>query len=125
MPPSRRASSKLSDALIAFVLYAVAAVLFPDVWNTLATVVGVGRGTDLLPCALIVAFLSYLSTSCLRLPALTCAYLRFRGLEFQITQPARRIGLDEVGRSPVQAWAIVDAQVSGPATSNDETNPSA
>ena len=102
-------------ALIAFVLFAVASVLFPDVWNALAHVVGVGRGTDLLLYVLIVVFLGYITTS----------YLRFRGLEIQITQLSRRIALDEVGRSPVQAWAIVDAQVSGPATSNDETDPSA
>ena len=78
-------------ALIAFVLFAVASVLFPNVWNTLARLVGVGRGTDLLLYVLIVVFLGYLTSS----------YLRFRGLESQITLLARRIALDEVGIHPV------------------------
>ena len=78
-------------ALIAFILFAGASVLFPDVWNTLANAVGVGRGTDLLLYALIVVFLGYLTSS----------YLRFRGLESQITLLARRIALDEVGVLPV------------------------
>ena len=78
-------------ALIAFVLFAVASVLFPNVWNTLANAVGVGRGTDLLLYVLIVVFLGYLTSS----------YLRFRGLESQITLLARRIALDEVGVRPV------------------------
>jgi small membrane protein len=80
-------------ALIVFVLFAVASVLFPDVWNALAKLVGVGRGTDLLLYVLIVVFLGFMATS----------YLRFRGLEFQITQLARRIALDEVGVGPVQS----------------------
>lgn len=80
-------------ALIAFVLFAVASVLFPNVWNALANAVGVGRGTDLLLYVLIVVFLGYLTSS----------YLRFRGLESQITLLARRIALDEVGIQPVPA----------------------
>ena len=80
-------------ALIAFVLFAVASVLFPDVWNALANLVGVGRGTDLLLYVLIIVFLGFMATS----------YVRFRGLEFQITQLARRIALDEVGVGPVQS----------------------
>ena len=79
-------------ALIVFVLFAVASVLFPDVWNALAKLVGVGRGTDLLLYVLIIVFLCFMATS----------YLRFRGLEFQITQLARRIALDEVGLRPVE-----------------------
>ena len=87
-------------ALIAFVLFAVASVLFPDVWNALAHVVGVGRGTDLLLYVLIVVFLGYMTTS----------YLRFRGLEIQITQLSRWIALDEVGIRPVQSRERTSAE---------------
>ena len=87
-------------ALIAFVLFAVASVLFPDVWNALAHVVGVGRGTDLLLYVLIVVFLGYMTTS----------YLRFRGLEIQITQLSRWIALDEVGVGPVQSREPTSAE---------------
>ena len=73
-------------AVIAFALLAVFSVLLPDAWNSAAAVVGVGRGTDLLLYGLIVVFLGYLVTS----------YRRFRGLEGQITQLARRLALDEV-----------------------------
>jgi hypothetical protein len=85
-------------ALIVFVLFAVASVLFPDVWNALAKLVGVGRGTDLLLYGLIIVFLGFMTTS----------YLRFRGLEVQITQLARRIALDEVGLRPVEGRPIAN-----------------
>ncbi|GEA89950.1 DUF2304 domain-containing protein [Cellulomonas cellasea] len=83
--------------LLAFVLFAAASVLFPEVWNALANAVGVGRGTDLLLYGLILAFLGYMATS----------YLRFRGLEAQITLLARRIALDEVGVGPVPEQGAV------------------
>ncbi|MBO9556660.1 DUF2304 domain-containing protein [Cellulomonas sp.] len=69
-----------------FAALAVLSVLFPDAWNAVAQVVGVGRGTDLLLYGLIVVFLGYLVTS----------YRRFRDLEGQITRLARRLALDEV-----------------------------
>ena len=99
-------------ALIVFVLFAVASVLFPDVWNTLANLVGVGRGTDLLLYVLIIVFLGFMATS----------YLRFRGLEFQITQLARRIALDEVGVGPVQSRQPTSPESTGP-TIDDATAP--
>ena len=102
-------------ALIAFVLFAVASVLFPNVWNTLANAVGVGRGTDLLLYVLIVVFLGYMTTS----------YLRFRGLEIQITQLSRRIALDEVGVGPVQSREPASAErpESAEPTIDDATAP--
>ena len=90
-------------ALIVFVLFAVASVLFPDVWNALAKLVGVGRGTDLLLYVLIIVFLGFMATS----------YMRFRGLEFQITQLARRIALDEVGLRPVEGRPTASARAAG------------
>jgi hypothetical protein len=51
--------------------------------------VGVGRGTDMVLYALVVAFLSFTVTT----------YLRFRDLETNYTRLARRIALEDV-RSP-------------------------
>jgi len=99
-------------ALIVFVLFAVASVLFPDVWNALAKLVGVGRGTDLLLYVLIIVFLGFMATS----------YLRFRGLEFQITQLSRRIALDEVGVGPVQSRQPTSPESTG-ATIDDTAAP--
>jgi len=73
-------------SVIGFAALAVLSVLFPDAWNAAAAVVGVGRGTDLLLYGLIVVFLGYMVTT----------YRRFRHLESQITQLARRLALDEV-----------------------------
>jgi len=69
----------------AFVLFAGASVIFPEIWNAMANALGVGRGTDLLLYTLIVACLVYVASS----------YLRFRELEAKVTLLARRIALDE------------------------------
>ncbi|HEX2704476.1 MAG TPA: DUF2304 domain-containing protein, partial [Candidatus Lustribacter sp.] len=63
---------------------AIWSILFPSVWTRMAGVVGVGRGTDLVLYALVVAFLSFTVTT----------YLRFRELEARYTTLARRIALD-------------------------------
>ena len=44
--------------LVVFAAIAVISILFPNVWNRVATLVGVGRGTDVVLYALVVAFLS-------------------------------------------------------------------
>jgi small membrane protein len=74
--------------LVLFAAFAVVSILFPDLWNKIATVAGVGRGTDMVLYALVVAFLSFTVTT----------YLRFRDLETRYTKLARRLALDEVGR---------------------------
>ena len=71
--------------LLLFGVVCVGSVLAPNVWNSAARQVGVGRGTDLLVYGLIVAFMGYTVTS----------YLRFRALEGQITRLARRLAIDE------------------------------
>lgn len=71
--------------LIAFVAFALVTILFPDVWTSIARVVGVGRGADLVLYGLVVAFLSFTVTT----------YLRFRDLETRYTRLARRMALDE------------------------------
>jgi len=72
--------------LVLFAVAAVLSILFPATWTRLANLVGVGRGADLLLYALMVAFLGFVATT----------YRRFRVLESQFTQLARRIALDEV-----------------------------
>jgi len=76
--------------LILFAGFAVVSILFPAVWNRMAKLVGVGRGTDMVLYALVVAFLSFTVTT----------YLRFRDLETRYTKLARRLALDEAGAAP-------------------------
>ncbi|MGA8979404.1 MAG: DUF2304 domain-containing protein, partial [Pedococcus sp.] len=74
--------------LLLFASFAVVSILIPNVWNRIAHVVGVGRGTDMVLYALVVAFLSFTVTT----------YLRFRELETRYTRLARRLALDEAER---------------------------
>ncbi|NLF05686.1 MAG: DUF2304 domain-containing protein [Actinomycetales bacterium] len=57
--------------LLGFVVAAVVSVAFPTVLSQLAGFVGVGRGTDLLLYALVIAFLSFIATSLRRTRQLT------------------------------------------------------
>src|SRR5690606_34504048 len=57
--------------LLGFVAAAVVSVAIPSVLSQLAAFVGVGRGTDLLLYALVIAFLSYIATSLRRTRQLT------------------------------------------------------
>ena len=74
--------------LLLFAGFAVVSILFPTVWNNIAHLVGVGRGTDMVLYALVVAFLSFTVTT----------FLRFRDLESRYTRLARRLALDEAQR---------------------------
>jgi hypothetical protein len=76
--------------LLAFAGVAIVSILFPTTWNALAHLVGVGRGTDMVLYALVVAFLSFTLTT----------YLRFRDFEARYTKLARRIALDEAPPPP-------------------------
>jgi small membrane protein len=94
--------------LVVFAVFGVLSILFPGTWTRLATLVGVGRGADLLLYALLVAFLGYVATS----------YLRFRELENRFTRLARRIALDEVPpppRSGQEGPALPGGRPGGPA----------
>ena len=73
--------------LMLFAALAMWSILFPSVWDRIAGIVGVGRGTDMVLYALVVAFLSFTLTT----------YLRFRDLETRYTKLARRLALDEAG----------------------------
>jgi hypothetical protein len=74
--------------LLIFALGAMASIILPTWVTRLAHLVGVGRGTDLLLYALIVAFLGYTATS----------YRRSRQIERRFTELTRQIALDEVSR---------------------------
>ena len=74
--------------LLLFAAGAVVSILFPNLWNRLASIAGVGRGPDMVLYALVVAFLSFTVTT----------YLRFRELETRYTRLARRLALDEAQR---------------------------
>lgn len=71
--------------LVLFVLGAVASVIFPQVLTRVANAVGVGRGADLLLYALVIAFLSYISTS----------HRRMNRMSRQITLLTRELTLAE------------------------------
>ena len=74
--------------LLLFAAFAVWSILFPSVWNRMAKLVGVGRGTDMVLYALVVAFLSFTLTT----------YVRFRDFEARYTKLARRQALNEAAR---------------------------
>ena len=76
--------------LAALAGFAVASILFPNVWTRLAHTVGIGRGTDLILYALVVAFFGFVASS----------FRRFRDLEVRYTRLARRIALDEAPPPP-------------------------
>ncbi|SDP28795.1 hypothetical protein SAMN04489867_1959 [Pedococcus dokdonensis] len=76
--------------LLMFAAFAVVSILFPNLWNRMAAVAGVRRGTDLVLYSLVVAFLSFTVTT----------YLRFRDFEARYTRLARRLALDEVRGGP-------------------------
>jgi hypothetical protein len=84
--------------LLLFAAFAVWSILFPSVWNRIAKLVGVGRGTDMVLYALVVAFLSFTLTT----------YVRFRDFEARYTKLARRQALDEAG-PPLDAAAAAAA----------------
>ncbi len=73
--------------LVLFAALAIWSILVPETWTALAQFVGVGRGTDLILYALVVAFLSFTAST----------YLRYRRLEANLTNLARQVALDEAG----------------------------
>lgn len=75
------ASTKL--AFVLFILFGIYAALRPGDVQAVATVLGVGRGTDLLLYALVVVFTF----------ATLNAYLRFKEIELRYARLARAIAL--------------------------------
>lgn len=77
--------------LLGFVALAVLSVLFPEWLTWAAQLMGVGRGTDLVLYALVVAFITYVVTT----------HRRMVGLDRKITVLARRLALEEARSSAV------------------------
>jgi hypothetical protein len=71
--------------MLLFILAAASSVFFPQIWTVAAQFFGIGRGTDLLLYLLVLIFVGYVSTT----------YRRFRQLEAQQTQLARKLALME------------------------------
>lgn len=72
-------------ALLVFAALAALSVLFPALWTKVAHSVGVGRGTDLILYALVLAFFGFVATT----------FRRQRESEQRYTQLARKIALAE------------------------------
>ncbi|AZC13460.1 DUF2304 domain-containing protein [Microbacterium sp. ABRD28] len=94
--------------LALFTLVAVASVLFPEWLTWLASLVGVGRGTDLLLYAFVLVFLLFVITQ----------YRRNLAVNRRITLLSRRIALDE---ALVEERA--DVVLAGDAARQDEDVP--
>jgi hypothetical protein len=71
--------------MMLFILAAILSVLFPQWLSWVASLIGVGRGTDLLLYALVVMFLVFVYTQ----------YRRNMALQRQLTRLARKIALVE------------------------------
>jgi hypothetical protein len=71
--------------LLGFAATAAASVFFPVLLTRVARLLGIGRGTDLVLYALIVAFMAFVAT----------AAQRHRRTEESITRLARRMALNE------------------------------
>lgn len=71
--------------ILAFAVFAVAAVLFPGVLTNVAHLVGVGRGADLLLYATVLVLLGFLALQ----------EARTKAAEKRTTYLARRLALDE------------------------------
>lgn len=71
--------------ILAFAVFAVAAVLFPGVLTSVAHLVGVGRGADLLLYATVLVLLGFLALQ----------EARTKAAEKRTTYLARRLALDE------------------------------
>jgi hypothetical protein len=94
--------------LLSFVAFAGFSLLFPLAWTRVAQLLGVGRGTDLLLYALIVAFLGGVATT----------YSRFVQQQRMITALSRRLALleapehrDAAARLTPEYVAEIDAQI--------------
>lgn len=83
---------------LAFVIFAIVTILMPGITGYLAGLVGVGRGTDLLLYALVIAFLAQILSS----------FRRNAARERQITKLARRIALDTAPAPPADALPSAD-----------------
>ena len=82
-----------------FVLAAILSILFPQWLTWVASLIGVGRGTDLLLYALVIIFLAFVYTQ----------YRRNLALQREITLLARKTALIEAAGREDQSTAGDDA----------------
>jgi len=99
-------------ALAAFVAAAVLSIAFPVWLSRAANFVGVGRGTDLLLYALVIAFLSSIATS----------HRRMNQMSRQITLLTRELTLSEArgSRTTTTASSPAASAAAGPAEATGE-----
>ncbi len=69
--------------LLLFIVAAGSSVVFPQLWTFAASFLGVGRGADLLLYITVLAFLGFIATT----------YRKFRSIEKDVTELARRVAL--------------------------------
>jgi len=86
--------------MMLFVLAAILSVLFPQWLTWVATLIGVGRGTDLLLYGLVLMFLVFVYTQ----------YRRNAALQRQLTLLARKIALVEAQQSETTEERRDDAE---------------
>ena len=70
---------------VAFAVFAIIAIIWPELTTDLAHLVGVGRGADLLLYALVLAFVYFV----------IAIYLKFKSYEQRITTLVRHIAITE------------------------------
>ncbi|GHD79252.1 hypothetical protein CLV85_0982 [Salinibacterium amurskyense] len=71
--------------MMLFVVAAASSVFFPQIWTTMARLVGIGRGADLLLYLTVLFFLGLVMST----------YRRFRQMDTQITELARQLALSQ------------------------------
>jgi hypothetical protein len=91
-------------ALMAFAALAALSVLFPAIWTKIAHKFGIGRGTDLILYALVIAFFSFVATM----------FRRQREAEQRYTQLARKVALSEAPPANLQRRLEPPAALSHP-----------
>jgi small membrane protein len=69
--------------LLLFIVAAGSSVFFPQVWTFAASLLGVGRGADLLLYITVLTFLGFIATT----------YRKFRAIEKDVTELARQLAL--------------------------------
>lgn len=76
--------------MLFFIVAAASSVFFPQIWTTLANLLGIGRGADLLLYLTVLFFLGFIAST----------YRRFRHLENDVTELARQLALVHVITKP-------------------------
>jgi hypothetical protein len=71
--------------MMLFVIAATSSVFFPQIWTTMAKLVGIGRGADLLLYLTVLFFLGFVMST----------YRRFRHMDSQLTELARQLALSQ------------------------------